>query len=369
MAKTIPQLTDATTVNAADELIISQGGITKRATATELMNNAPVIAAGSTAARSLADRSADSVNVKDFGAVGDGVADDSAAIQAAVNTNNTVYFPAGTSKTNTSITGIARMVSASAVFTGSNPIDTYPAFGGGALKTYAKGSNNSFIGIAHNSLPAQTLAFPCGVTGYARNDNAKNYAYALYGESRQYATSGVVQSEIDSFQHGGPSSPSLPPLLASGTTENHAIALQLGADGDYDNSIGLHISSGGISPQRFLTGIYINHNSVKTYGLLIDSTSTSTHVPFVVKHAVSTFGIVVRGEGTPVANNSWLTYTDGANNSVFSIKQDGRLGFAESVTQTTVGGTGVASALTANPQGYIKVLIGNFVKLIPFYNS
>lgn len=36
MAKTIPQLTDATTVNAADELIIQQGGITKRATITEL---------------------------------------------------------------------------------------------------------------------------------------------------------------------------------------------------------------------------------------------------------------------------------------------------------------------------------------------
>jgi hypothetical protein len=36
MAKTIPQLTDATTVNAADELIVQQGGITKRATLAEL---------------------------------------------------------------------------------------------------------------------------------------------------------------------------------------------------------------------------------------------------------------------------------------------------------------------------------------------
>lgn len=36
MAKTIPQLTDATTVNAADELIVQQGGITKRATVSEL---------------------------------------------------------------------------------------------------------------------------------------------------------------------------------------------------------------------------------------------------------------------------------------------------------------------------------------------
>jgi hypothetical protein len=46
MAKTIPQLTDATTVGAADELIIQQGGVTKRATATELFASEPFNATG-----------------------------------------------------------------------------------------------------------------------------------------------------------------------------------------------------------------------------------------------------------------------------------------------------------------------------------
>ena len=37
------------------------------------------------------------VSVKDFGAKGDGTTDDTAAIQAALNTgNSTIYFPSGT---------------------------------------------------------------------------------------------------------------------------------------------------------------------------------------------------------------------------------------------------------------------------------
>lgn len=63
-------------------------------------DDAEVTATGSTTVRTLANRFADVINVKDYGAVGDGVTDDTAAIQAAFDyaiTKNqaTVFFPAG----------------------------------------------------------------------------------------------------------------------------------------------------------------------------------------------------------------------------------------------------------------------------------
>lgn len=77
----ISQLPAATTPLTGNEVIpLNQGGVTKRTTVSELSPNF--------------------VNVKSFGAVGDGVADDTQAIQNAIDalssTGRTIYFPAGT---------------------------------------------------------------------------------------------------------------------------------------------------------------------------------------------------------------------------------------------------------------------------------
>jgi hypothetical protein len=54
-----------------------------------------VTATGSTTSRTLADRFADTVNVRDYGAVGDGTTDDTAAFQAAIATGHAIYVPRG----------------------------------------------------------------------------------------------------------------------------------------------------------------------------------------------------------------------------------------------------------------------------------
>jgi len=103
MSANIKASTDGTQaiigVGGVDQMTVSNAGVVT-ANSFVGLNGSSVTATGSTTARTLANRFADVVNVKDFGAVGDGVADDYAAIAAAVNVaaSNEVYVPSGNFK-------------------------------------------------------------------------------------------------------------------------------------------------------------------------------------------------------------------------------------------------------------------------------
>jgi hypothetical protein len=102
----ISELPAATLPLTGAELVpVVQGGATKQTT----LSSSPYVPAGTGAVtRTVQSKLSDTVSVKDFGAVGDGVTDDTAAIQAAINKQNVsggrVFFPAGTYKMNSHVT-------------------------------------------------------------------------------------------------------------------------------------------------------------------------------------------------------------------------------------------------------------------------
>lgn len=100
--KQIHELAAANTLEPADQFLVSKAGtnLTRRASLNTLPFQLPLPGASQ---RTIAAKLGEMVSVRDYGAVGDGVADDSAAFQAAVNAHGTVFVPAGTYRLNSEI--------------------------------------------------------------------------------------------------------------------------------------------------------------------------------------------------------------------------------------------------------------------------
>lgn len=309
------------------------------------------------------------VNVLDYGADDTGSTSSTSAFNAAIAVQNPAYIPSGTYKTDTAVDAGSNFVTFGNVdFTGTTPVDDWsPAFGG-ILGCFTTDHQNAFVAKVLNDDAPATLAFPTGVTGYGRYNNAGNTAFGVFGRSDSYAA-GVATNEFNSFNYAGTPSNSFPPNRSIGTTEIVPVALTVAAGGDYPSCMGIQIGREGSEPQPFRTAMYINGDGYTDAGIFIDAYTSTTGTSMIVKHQVDYVALNVIGVGTPVSNNAFLTYTNGSGTGIFSIKQDGHLAFPTTITQSTRGAAGAAQVLPSNPTGYLKVEIGGINHVIPYYEA
>ena len=138
---------------------------------------APITSTGSTTARTLANRFADVINVKDFGAVGDGVTDDTAAIQAAIvatTTSKALFFPSGTYTFSTQLVfttskiGIIGEGSGTTFlkYTGANTSNDLIVVGNGVSAIV----NVNFTGFTLYSTTTMTAGFAMHLKKYCRSN-------------------------------------------------------------------------------------------------------------------------------------------------------------------------------------------------------
>jgi hypothetical protein len=394
-----------TPLSGSETVPLVQGGVTKRATVTQI---GTVTATGSTTPRTLPDRFADVVNVKDFGAIGDGVTDDAEEFTASLAAKQYITVPKGEYALGTAVTidvGYKVEFDYGAVwtgsgFTGGGVLVDYSASGIGAKRRYneqtqyiqgfdidsdtvtkldvaqfrvaSQEGRNAIVGATVNDSAASDNTFPTGVSGYGKLNRDGNAVFGLFGMVEQY-TDGVSTHELNTFNYKAGPPGTFPPDRSFGISNAIPVTLTVAAGGTYPSLIGVQICREGSVPSNYVCGIYTNPDAVTDFGVLVDADSTNgpvTSASFKTPgtNASSSNLFLQMTNSSPNAASRFLRCYNSSGNQLMGVKSDGQLAFdAASLYQSTVGVAGAASVPPSNPTGYLKVEIGGVAKVIPYY--
>lgn len=279
------------------------------------ISNSTAIATGSTTARSLANRFADVVNVKDFGAVGDGVANDTSAIQAAINyavpINKPIYFPSGT-YLYSSITGLNQN---NITIIGDGSINTILKFTGigialdiGSSIAFSRGINISGFTVEGNSNTTIIIR----ATAIARSQwNDINVREANPSTGIGFVLRACMLSRFESLicsqDYNAMTNPpkegfNIESLAPFGNSSNNTFE-NLYSEGSYpasSNSIEFGVRISGGDQNTFIGG---SPESCKTYGLVVGANCRyNTFIGVGFENLNSTADIADGGTSTKFIN-------------------------------------------------------------------
>jgi hypothetical protein len=309
-------------------------------------NDLAITSTGTTTPRTLANRFAEVANVKDFGAVGNGVADDSSAVVAAFASNKEVYFPAGIYRigNNTTITAdkTVCMNSAAAFSVNSGVTLTINASFEGNSNSYYFQGLGSVIGLGEvytewfgaignkiaDDQPAFQKAVTCVQNSFPSGSNAvirlQSKEYLLGSTWNVYQTANAPIDVIGTGTLIGDSR-----LWGTSSFTGQLINIQ-GSTDNIQNIVDFTISGFGVFSQNIGrgTGIYFN--------LVGNSRLNGLQQSLVENIYIDSFaqGIVLRN--TRLVNfkriSVWNNQIDGsifANANYCVVIQDGAVGEAD----------------------------------------
>ena len=310
-----------------------------------------------THARNLSNRSTDFVSVKDYGAVGDGTTDDTAAIQAAVTAASQVFIPPGTYKISSAIVLPAN-------------VELYGNGDASVLKLYA---NTVMLSVLTSSVTIRDLKIDGNSGAYTNVSN--NAVYVNWTGSAQ---SRVVIKRVTIRNIAGAG------VIALGVSGTPSSDIRI--EGNDIENTGTH----GIIVQDYVSNVFILGNRVKATGLLVADRPGITAARYgsnvtiannICIGSVSALGSSVHGISSDLTTNStisgnvisnWVGYgieVGGSSNctiSANSINTTARAGIAISGNQTdpllgsnvSIIGNNITSAATSGIYSFISGATG-----------